>query len=36
MKQEHKEYIAMAILATALMAIGGFIVFLASELTKPY
>ena len=36
MKQEYKEYLAMAVLAVALMAVGGFIVFLASELAKPY
>lgn len=36
MKDEYKEYIVLAILAIALMAVGGFIVFLASELTKPY
>ena len=35
MKEEYKEYIALAILAVALMAVGGFIVFIASELAKP-
>ena len=35
MKDEHKEYLALALLAVALMAVGGFIVFIASELAKP-
>ena len=35
MKQQHKEWITLAALVTALLSIGMFICWLASEICKP-